>query len=121
MPRSVPTLYRIVSCRDWDEALQSFSFRGSAHDLRDGYIHFSAAHQVRETAAKHYTGQSDLVLLYVSTEALERCPGSLHWEVSRGGDRFPHWYGVLPVGCVHRTEPLPLGSDGLHQFPPLDE
>ena len=96
-------------------------FRGSAHDQRDGYIHFSAAHQVRETAAKHYAGQADLCLLYVSAEALEQAAGSLRWEVSRAGDRFPHWYGVLPVACVYRVAPLPLGTDGVHQFPTLDE
>jgi uncharacterized protein (DUF952 family) len=29
-------------------------FRGSPADLADGYIHFSTAAQVAETAAKHF-------------------------------------------------------------------
>jgi uncharacterized protein (DUF952 family) len=37
-------------------------------------------------------------------------PGSaveLRWEVSRGGARFPHLYGELPVAAVVAAEPLP--------------
>jgi uncharacterized protein (DUF952 family) len=117
----MPTLYRIVSRGAWAEALKSAAFQGSAHDQRDGYIHLSAAHQVRETAAKHYAGQPDLLLLYVREEALVNAPGTLRWELSRGGDRFPHWYGVLPAACVHRVEPLPLDAEGQHQLPRLDE
>ena len=36
---------------------------GAPVDLADGYIHFSTAEQVQETAAKHFSGEEDLVLL----------------------------------------------------------
>jgi uncharacterized protein (DUF952 family) len=126
------TLYRIVSLADWESACAAGAFRGTAHDERDGYIHLSAAHQVLETAAKHYAGKPDLLLLYVRAELLgqlleahgssagEQDQGPLRWEVSRGGDLFPHLYGVLPVAAVTRVERLPLGADGKHLFPQLD-
>ena len=41
----------------------------------------------------------------------------LRWEVSRGGQLFPHLYGDLPVGAVTRFTPLTLGPDGRHVFP----
>jgi uncharacterized protein (DUF952 family) len=114
------TLYRILSAADWESARAGSAFRGSAHDERDGYIHLSAAHQVLETAAKHYAGKADLVLLYIPVAALAEPAGALRWEASRGGDLFPHLYGELRVSAVQRVEPLPLGADGKHRFPALD-
>lgn len=111
------TIYRIVSRADWAAAQSAATFTGTAHDIRDGFIHFSTARQVAETAANHYAGQGDLLLLYVDTGALA---APLTWEVSRGGDLFPHLYGALPVTAVRRVADLPLGADGRHVFPELE-
>jgi uncharacterized protein (DUF952 family)/ubiquinone/menaquinone biosynthesis C-methylase UbiE len=116
----ITTLYRIVSANDWRSAQEAGVFNGSAHDIRDGFIHFSTAHQVVETAAKHYAGQHDLVLLFTPITALPHTADAvLKWEVSRDGGLFPHLYGALPVAAVQRVEPLPLGPDGVHRFPEL--
>ena len=88
-----------------------------ALDLRDGFIHFSTAAQVRETAARHFAGAADLLLVAVSTEALGP---ALTWEPSRGGDLFPHLYGELPFEAVRWVTPLPLDAAGQHVFPPLE-
>lgn len=96
-------------------AQQTGRFEGGAHDLRDGFIHFSTAAQVAETAARHYAGQAGLLLLGVSVEALG---AALCWEPSRGGALFPHLYAALPMSAVTRVEPLALGPDGRHVFPP---
>ena len=85
-------------------------------DRRDGFIHFSTGTQVAETAAKHFAGQSDLLLVSVDATRLDN---RLKWEPSRGGALFPHLYGDLDVAAVTRVEPLPLGPDGRHVFPPL--
>lgn len=115
------TLYRIVSRSDWQRAQARGTFEGTEHDLRDGFIHFSTADQVHETAAKHYAGKQDLLLLFVAAEALLSLgAGALRWEVSRGGALFPHLYAALPVALVARVEPLPLDAQGEHQFPPLE-
>lgn len=111
------TIYRILPAADWAAAKIAGHFAGSAHDIRDGFIHFSTSAQVAETAAKHYAGLSDLVLLYVKANALT---APLKWEKSRNDDLFPHLYGELPVSAVHRVEPLPLGPDGRHVFPGLE-
>jgi uncharacterized protein (DUF952 family) len=98
----------------WQQAERIGVFRGSEVDRRDGFIHFSTAAQVAETAAKHFAGQSDLLLVRVDSAKL----GSrLKWEPSRGGMLFPHLYGDLDLTVVLKVEPLPLGPDGQHIFP----
>src|SRR5262245_42513474 len=107
-------IYKICPAPLWRAAEQAGAFGGSAVDLRDGFIHFSSAGQVAETAARHFAGERDLVLVAVDAAALgER----LRWEPSRGGALFPHFYGALPVDAVARVDPLPLGPDGRHVFP----
>lgn len=106
-------IYKILRESEWARASAEGEYRGSAVDLRDGYIHFSTAAQMRETAGKHFAGQQDLVLLAVDSEKLV----GLKWEPSRGGDLFPHLYGVLCPESVVSVAALPLGPDGVHRFP----
>ncbi|HEX2881376.1 MAG TPA: DUF952 domain-containing protein [Polyangiaceae bacterium] len=110
----VTTIYRLLGEDAWAMAQREGVFRGSEHDVRDGFIHFSSAEQLAETAAKHYAGRDDLVLLWVSTAALG---AALRWEISRGGALFPHLYGPLAVSAVKRAVPVVLGADGHHIFP----
>ena len=114
----MPTLYKICPASLWREAERNGVFRGSEVDLRDGFIHFSTAGQAAETAAKHFAGQNDLVLVRVDAE---RLGAALKWEPSRGGALFPHLYGDLDPKAVTRVDPLPLGAEGRHEFPPLDD
>ena len=110
------TIYKICENALWREAERAGLFRGAPVDARDGFIHFSTAAQVRETAARHFAGAADLMLIAVETAALG---GALRWEVSRGGDLFPHLYGPVPLAAVLWAKPLPLGSDRRHVFPEL--
>jgi uncharacterized protein (DUF952 family) len=110
------TVYKICARGLWEEAQRRGSFEGSAVDSRDGFIHFSTASQVRETAARHFAAVADLVLIAVDVGLLAE---SLRWEPSRGGDLFPHLYGSLPLEAVLWTQPLPLDARGRHLFPEL--
>ena len=92
------------------------AYRGSADDLRDGYIHFSTASQVPGTAAKYFEGQKGLFLVAVDADALG---DALRWEPSRGGQLFPHLYGELDFDAVISVTDLPLRSDGSHTIPDL--
>lgn len=107
-------IYKISPAKDWREAEVEGRFSGAPVDLADGFIHFSAADQVRETAAKHFAGQHGLVLVAVEAEALGE---GLKWEPSRGGALFPHLYGELDMAAVRWVRELPLGADGAHLFP----
>ena len=109
----VPILYKIMSRQEWETAQANSVYEGSEVDRRDGFIHLSTAHQVRATAQKHFSGKADLLLVSVAEVALSP---NLKWEVSRGGDLFPHIYGALPLSAVSEVNPLPL-VNGTHQFP----
>lgn len=102
-------IYKICSRAEWEAAVAVGEFRGSAADHRDGFIHFSAGHQVSETARKHFSVQNDLLLIGVRANA----PGdALKWEPSRGGDLFPHLYGPLPTSAATEVRPLERDSAG---------
>jgi uncharacterized protein (DUF952 family) len=106
-------LYKILSAAEWRDASAKGVFEGSAVDIKDGFIHLSTARQLRETAARHFAGQDGLVLVAFAEEVLE----PLKWEPSRGGDLFPHVYGLIATRLAAELHPLPL-EDGRHRFPP---
>ena len=108
------TIYKICTASEWREAERAGVYRGSAVDLKDGFIHFSTAEQAAETAAKWFAGQRDLVLVAIDADALG---DKLKWEPSRGGALFPHLYGALELKQVQRVDPLPLDETGRHDFP----
>ena len=110
-------VYKIAPRALWAEAEHTGLFGGSPVDYTDGFIHLSSAAQVAETAARHFGGQDDLLLVAV---AADRLGDALKWEASRGGDLFPHLYGSLALDQVLWVQPLPLGPDGSHEFPPLE-
>jgi uncharacterized protein (DUF952 family) len=107
-------VYKIATGKQWQAAQAAGVFTGAPVDIADGFIHFSTAAQIRETAARHFAGQAGLVLVEIDAGMLG---DKLLWEPSRGGDLFPHLYAQLPLSAVTRTWPLPLGGDGRHVFP----
>ncbi len=107
-------IYHMCTRAEWQAAQESGVYEGSSQDRADGFIHFSSGEQVRESAAKHRAGQSDLVLLCVASSALGP---ALKWEPSRDGALFPHLYGPLPIEVVSQVDDLPLAEDGQHIFP----
>ncbi len=102
-------VYKILPRAEWIAAQDRGVFAGSAIDLRDGYIHLSAADQARETARLHFAGMTALVLLKIRGEDLG---ARLRWEPSRGGQLFPHLYGELDPAAVLCSQPLDLNAEG---------
>ncbi len=106
-------IYKIFRRPEWDAFRAEGETLGAPVDLADGFIHFSTAEQVTETAAKHFATESDLVL--VALRAGDLGP-ALRWEPSRGGALFPHLYRSLSISEVVWDKSLPLGATG-HIFP----
>jgi uncharacterized protein (DUF952 family) len=107
-------VYKILTADAFKKAAREGQFTGSPDDTRDGFIHLSAAHQLEGTLAKHFAGQDGLLLLALDPD---RLGASLKWEVSRGGELFPHLYAPLDLAAMLWAEALPLGSDGRHILP----
>ena len=110
------TIYKICPASAWREAERQGVYRGSADDIRDGFIHFSTAPQVEETARKHYAGQTGLFLIAVDADALGK---PLRWERSRNEQLFPHLYGELDLGAVTGVLDMRARPDGTHDIPEL--
>ena len=101
-------IYKICDSAMWQEAEQTGVFTGAEIDIQDGYIHFSTAAQITETARKHFHGREHLVLVAIDSDALD-----IKWEPSRGGDLFPHLYAGLPVDAAVGVIAMHCDADGL--------
>ena len=106
-------IFKILDKEEWNKAKKDGKFSGLPKDINDGFIHFSKASQVKETAAKHFKGEKDLVL--VSCDAVSLKP-DLKWEISRGGDLFPHLYRHLLFEDIISQIEIPK-IKGIHKFP----
>lgn len=106
-------VYKITGRAEWAAAEAAGVFTGAPVDLADGYIHFSTGAQARETAAKHFAGRDDLLLVALAADGFG---AALKWEPSRGGALFPHLYGTFAPSEAVWVRPLPLGADGAHVF-----
>ena len=92
-------VFKICRASEWRTLQAEQEWRGSPHDVRDGFIHLSTQAQVAGTLAKHFAGEVDLVLLRIASAELG---ARLRWEPSRGGELFPHLYA--PLLCSTVTE-----------------
>lgn len=106
-------IYKILRPVEWAELCEQGETAGAPVDVADGFVHFSTAAQVAETAAKHFADEDGLRLLALEAEALG---DALKWEPSRGGQLFPHLYGPLRLRDVIKDWPMPL-EDGVHRLP----
>ncbi len=102
-------IYKILPRAEWETAVRAGVFLGSAIDVEDGFIHFSASDQWPETLQKHFAGQRDLLLVAVEATALGP---QLKWELSRGGALFPHLYGAMPTALAVTVAPIPNPAGG---------
>jgi uncharacterized protein (DUF952 family) len=107
-------LYKIIDTNSWREAEVAGVFKGAAIDLKDGFIHLSTATQVKETARLHFAGTEDLLLVAIDEAVLSN---DLKWEASRGGQLFPHVYGLIKPAKILWAKALPWNDDA-HAFPP---
>lgn len=108
------TVYKIARRSEWEAAEQSGAFTGSPDDERDGFIHLSRASQLRVTYERHFAGEDDLLLVALNAG---RLGPALKWEVSRGGEEFPHLYAPLHLACVRSVTPIQRQADGTPVFP----
>lgn len=91
------TAFKIFTADQWQQFESEGTFDGAPVDLFDGYIHMSTASQLQGTLDKHFAGQTGLVIAEID---LSGFGADLRWEVSRGGELFPHLYGSLPISTV---------------------
>lgn len=106
-------IYKIFRAPEWADLQAKGETAGAPIDVADGFVHFSTARQAQATADLHFAGVEGLVVAAVDADTLG---ADLKWEVSRGGDKFPHLFRHLRLGDVVWCDPLPLVA-GRHKFP----
>lgn len=109
------TIFKIMTEQQWRQFDADGSFAGAQVDLADGYIHFSYADQLAETAMRHFFGLAGLRIVAVDTIMLGT---ALKAEPSRGGALFPHLYASLPLEAVRWVAPLVWREDGTPEWQP---
>lgn len=97
IPQTSHFALKIFTSAQWAQFERDGIFLGAPVDLADGYIHMSTAEQLDETLTRHFQGQIGLVVAKIN---LANFGDALKWEVSRGGEHFPHLYGALPFSEV---------------------
>jgi len=107
-------IFHMARQPEWAVAATSGTYHGAVEDRADGFIHFSTASQIRESAAKHRSNESGLILIACNPKALGH---KLKWERAHKGELFPHLYGELPVKAIVWTTTLNVDDNGLHVFP----
>jgi uncharacterized protein (DUF952 family) len=107
-------VYKVLSASELQQMQRDGVFQGSPADIADGYIHLPCGSQVAATLDKHFSGVDGLVLAAVDLSGLG---DTLRWEPSRGGQLFPHIYGLLPVEAVVSVAPLERTPDRAVKLP----
>jgi uncharacterized protein (DUF952 family) len=97
-------VYKLMARREWEAALAEGVYRGSEHDRRDGFIHFSTAAQLSGTARKYFCGVPDLVVLEVDTSLLSWPPSKVASQTPEG-DAIALDGRSLPSGREPELEP----------------
>ncbi|MDD9977299.1 MAG: DUF952 domain-containing protein [Boseongicola sp.] len=103
-------IFKIFLAEEWQAFHEAGVTSGAPIDLADGYIHFSTAAQVEETAEKYFADKDGLMLLALESEALG---DDLKWEPSRGGQLFPHLYRQMTLADITWARSYRLGPNGL--------
>jgi len=109
------TIYKIFRAQEWTAFERSKIFAGSPDDVKDGFIHFSSGEQLRETAAKHFAAEADIMVAAVDAAVLG---DDLKWEPSRGGKLFPHLYAPLEMSSVRSAVRVVRDATGRYALPP---
>ena len=106
-------IYKILRADEWAYLRDNGKSKGAPIDIEDGYIHFSTAETIVETANKYFKNEDDLMLLAFNDADLGK---NLIYEKSRENLLFPHLYEELNLDDALWIKPLPSKGNS-HVFP----
>lgn len=85
-------VYKILRVEEWTQLQDQGQFPGSAHDLRDGFIHLATEDQVQGVIQRYFNDENTLYVLKCATKNFRQ--EKLKWEKSKSNEElFPHLYG----------------------------
>jgi uncharacterized protein (DUF952 family) len=92
-------IYHIANHKDWNEAIESGSYRVSSL-ASEGFVHCSTAEQLMEVADRLFSGRKDVVVLEIHPDSL---PVEVKYELAPNGKAYPHVFGEIPLQAVRRV------------------
>jgi uncharacterized protein (DUF952 family) len=102
-------IYKVFRALEWAQLERDGETAGAPVDVSDGYVHFSTRDQLAGTLARHFAGESGLMLLALDADTLGP---ELRWEPARDGALFPHLYRMLHRADIRAVMPLAGGAEG---------
>lgn len=108
-PPNEDCVYKVLRRDEIVHLIRDGRFEGSQDDLRDGFVHLSAAPQVHGTLVRHFADKSGLFLAICYADGLG---AALRWEASRHGEAFPHLYRPLYLADIAALVPIPDAREG---------
>lgn len=110
-------IFKILRPTEWERAKGAATFDGAPIDFEDGYIHFSTADQVEETARLYFSDSPVIHILAVDTSKL--VADKIKWEPARDGTLFPHLYAALPMAAVNNHWTIETAEGKEHCLTPV--
>ena len=101
--RGAGMVCHVATAADWADAQARGTYAPPAL-ARDGFLHCCTEAQLPFVLARHFAGQTGLVLLRFDPA---RTGADLRWVRSEPDqDPFPHLCGALPLGAIEAVEAL---------------
>lgn len=97
---------KILTPDQWNDIQGQVHFPGTPLDQADGFIHLSTPEQVAGTLQRFYADTPAVIVLTIDCDLLG---DGLKLEEAHG-QRFPHFYGALPLSAVIRAEERQRGT-----------
>jgi uncharacterized protein (DUF952 family) len=105
----MPSIYKILTDKEWSDFKESGTFEGSALDKKDKFIHLAFEDQYPAILEKFFNGVEHVILVEIDSKKLAE--GTLKIEANKpGGEKYPHLYSTIPFAAVtsHELLDLPL-------------
>ena len=101
------TMFHLLSESEWGSIRETQEYSTESL-VTEGFIHFSFADQVCVTAARFFTGRTDMLALEVD---ISRLTNDMRVDHVDGHGDFPHLYGPLNLDAVVGLHKLILMDD----------
>ena len=108
------TIGKVAKRDEWEAGKLSGSYAPPSLES-EGFIHCTLVEEAAGVANYHYSGHTDLLLLYIDTD---RLTSELKWNLDHEGFSWPKIYGSLNVDAVTNEVELKPDTDGRFSLPP---
>ncbi len=97
-------IYRIFTLQEWETADKTQPLGSPSLDT-EGFIHLCTEAQMEGVLSRYFSHEKKIIAAKIDANKLL---APLRYEVSTGGDLFPHLYGLLNVDAILSVEEIAI-------------